>query len=267
MSLKNCTLVVLGRPNGRPGRALRLLGAVWVAWGASAGGSLAADPADLDAALTRLQSGEPLMADAAVEELVAWGPPAVDALLPLLSDPRRDVRAGAIRGLGLLADERASAPLRAGLEASLDTVEPDDFAARYHRILLIQALGRLRDPEAHDLLRAAAGRGDAFERAHAAISLFLSGADPGYDLVLETLEMADPALRHLAVAGLAESEDDRARELLLASTADESWIVRDGAYQALHRWRDREEVRAAYRRGAKDSSWYVRQTVEQQFPE
>jgi len=202
-----------------------------------------------------------------VEELVALGAPAVDALLPLLDDPRRDVRAGAIRALGRLGDDRARAPLRERLAESLDRSRPDDLSRRYHRILLIQSLGRLTDAEAAPMLRDVLHSPDPFERAHAAISLFLSGADPGYDAVRECLQDPDPAVRNVAVRGLGESPGESARDLLLSAVRDESWIVRDSAFRALAGHADAAEVREAYRQGASDPSWYVRETVAERAPE
>jgi HEAT repeat protein len=171
------------------------------------------------------------------------------------------VRAGAIRALGLLREARAAAPLERALRRSLDRTEPDTMAERYFRILTIQALGRIGDRSAAPLLREAARREDPFERAHAAISLFLLGEDPGYDLLRECLADTAMAIRNLAVEGLGESEDPRALRLLLERTRDESWVVRDSAYRALARWSDREEVAEALERGGGDPSWFVRQTV------
>lgn len=246
------------RRSGSRSPALALAAAVLaLTVGAPAPGS--AGP--VEDGLRRLQSDDILVSDEAVEELVALGAPAVDALLPLLEDDRRDVRAGAIRGLGLLGDARAAAPLRAGLEASLRLDRPDTMSDRYFRILEIQALGRLRDPEAAGLLREVAGSGDDFERAHAGIALFLSGTDPGYDLVRECLDHPDPAIRNLVVAGLAESEAEDVVALALPRTRDESWVVRDTAFRTLARHRGAAGVEAAFERGASDPSWYVRETV------
>ncbi len=72
------------------------------------------------------------------------------------------------------------------------------------------------------------------------------------------------AVRNLVVAGLGDSSDPRARELVLAATGDASWVVRDSAYWALRAWsNDSPEVEEALRRGENDPSWYVRQTVAQ----
>jgi HEAT repeat protein len=221
----------------------------------------AAAPPNLDAALGRLASEDVLVADAAVEEVVGFGAPAVDSLLARVSDPRRDVRAGAIRGLGLLGDRRASPTLRELLMESLSPNGADTMETRYLRILLIQAVGRLRDPEAASLLRQAAASADPFERAHAAVSLVVSGEDPGYDLARECLADADPALRTVVADGLGEVSDDRARGLLVDLTRDEAWVVRDAAYRSLARFRDDPAVREALERGAKDPSWYVRQSA------
>jgi HEAT repeat protein len=226
---------------------------------AGAAGPAAAD--DLTDALARLQSADPLVSDAAVEAIVACGTPVVDALLPLLDDPRRDVRAGAIRGLGLSDDPRAAAAVRYRLADALAPPRPDDKNARYHRILLVQAAGRQRDTDAAPLLRRVAESTDPFERAHASISLFLFGGDPGYDLVLECLGHADAAVRNVVTEGLGESGAEEARDLLLARTSDESWIVRDSAFRGLARWRGHEKVAEAWQRGAADPSGYVRRTV------
>ena len=223
-----------------------------------------ADDAALADALRRLEADDVLVADAAVEEIVAFGSAGVAALLPLLRDDRRDVRGGAIRGLGLLREPRAGEPIRAILAGTLSRDEPDTMEDRYFRILAIQALGRIRDRESADLLREVASSGDEFERAHAGISLFLSGEDPGYDLARECLADTAMAVRNLVVTGLGESDDARARDLILSMTRDESWVVRDSAYLALRAWAaDSREVAAALQEGRKDPSWYVRQTVDQ----
>jgi HEAT repeat protein len=213
----------------------------------------------LEEALRHLQSDDVLVADAAVEEIAAFGVPGAEALLPLLGDERRDVRAGAIRGLGLLREPRAVLPLLEMLGFSLP--EPDTLEDRYFRILAIQALGRIGEPEAAEAVRGFVADGDAYERAHAGISLFLLGEDPGYDVVRASL--ADPvvAIRNLTVEGLGESPDERARDLVLSMIQDESWVVRDTAYRALGGWPTDGRIRRALEEGAGDPSWFVRQTV------
>ena len=215
----------------------------------------------LDEALTRLASDDILVADRAVEEIVPYGAPAVDSLLARLDSPARDVRAGAVRGLGLLGERRAAPALRARLDASVGSHGPDTMESRYLRILLIQALGRVHDTESVDLLHRVAAEGDAFERAHAAVSLVVIGEDPGYDLVRQCLADPDPALRCVAAEGLGGAEGARARDLLLSATGDDAWVVRDAAFRSLARFREDPAVAEALKRGAADPSWYVRQTV------
>lgn len=245
------------RPAGRPGvrAALALAALALGAAPAPARGS------GLDEALRRLASDDILVADAAVEEIVAFGTPAVDSLLVRLDHPARDVRAGAVRGLGLLADPRAASELRARLAASVGRDAPDTMESRYLRILLIQAVGRVRDAGAVELLRGIARAGDAFERAHAAVSLVALDADPGYDLVRECLADPDPALRSVAAEGLGEAGGPAGVPLLLEAARDEAWVVRDAAYRALGRFREDPAVAGALSRGAADPSWYVRRTV------
>jgi HEAT repeat protein len=241
---------------------LGLVAACLVAPGPAGGlpAAPAARPA-LEEALLHLQADDVLVADAAVEELVACGEPAVEPLLGLLADERRDVRAGAIRALGLLADNRAVPPLVDILERSLERREPDTLEDRYIRILAIQALGRLRGGARTIALLREAAAGDPFERAHAAVSLFLLEEELGYDLLRRSLADTSLAIRNLTVEGLSEARTDVARDLILAATEDESWVVRDTAYRALRRWLDHEQVRAALRKGAKDPSRFVRETV------
>ena len=173
------------------------------------------------------------------------------------------MRAGAIRGLGLLREPRAGAPIREILRESVSRTEPDTMSDRYFRILSIQALGRIGDRESEPLLLDLSGSEDSFERAHAAISLFLLGADPGYDLVRECLADTAMAIRNVAVEGLGDATDPRARKLVLPMTEDESWVVRDGAYRALRAWSGDPEVREALERGSRDPSWFVRDTVRE----
>jgi HEAT repeat protein len=209
----------------------------------------------------RLQAEDVLISDAAVEEIVGHGRAGADALLLLLRDARRDVKAGAIRGLGLLAEPRAAAPVREILRGTLTKTEPDTMEDRYFRVLAIQALGRIGDADSADLLRRAVEVGDAFERAHAGISLFLLEEDPGYDLVRECLADSALAIRNLVVEGLGSAPDARGRDLILPMTRDPSWIVRDTSFRALARWQDHPEVREALEAGADDPSWFVRETV------
>jgi HEAT repeat protein len=223
--------------------------------------SFATPSATLEQALGRLDGPDVLVADAAVEEIVAFGPPAVDSLLKRLAAPGRDVRAGAIRGLGLLGDARARQPLRSELQHSLSQSTPPTMESRYLRILLIQAVGRLRDVEAGPLLQAAGASPDAFERAHAGLSLMVMALDPGYDLVREAGSAPDPALRALVAEGLGASREDRARALLLDLARDEAWVVRDAAFRSLAAFRADPAVAAALERGAADPSWFVRQSV------
>jgi HEAT repeat protein len=233
-------------------------------------GSTAASPAgagaatgSLQDALRRLQADDVLVSDAAVEQIVAFGPAGADSLLALLTDSRRDVRAGAIRGLGLLRDARAAGPLREELRRSLAREEPDTFDDRYFRILTVQALGRIGDTESTDLLRTVVRRGDPFERAHGGISLFLLDEDPGYDVVRECLADTSAAVRSTIVRGLGDSTGPRARDLVLAATGDASWVVRDTAYRVLGGWPRDELIRGALEAGAADPSWFVRQTVDE----
>lgn len=221
----------------------------------------AAAAGGLEDALRRLESDDVLVSDAAVEEIVPFGAPAVDSLLGRLDHPSRDVRAGAIRGLGLLGDAKAAPALRARLGASLADQGPDTMESRYLRILLIQAEGRLRDDSAADVLRDIAARGDAFERAHAAVSLVALGADPGYDLIRACLADADPAIRCVAADGLGGMADGRVVPLLVQAARDEAWVVRDSAFRALEGHREDPAAAEALRQGASDPSWYVRQTV------
>lgn len=242
---------------GRPAPALLVAVLLAVA------GAGPARAAGLAEALTRLASDDVLVADAAVEEVVAFGAPAVDSLLARLDHPARDVRAGAIRGLGLLGDARAAEPLRARLAASVGREAPDTMESRYLRILLIQAAGRVRDAAAADLLQQLADGGDAFERAHAAVSLMALDADPGYDRVRQCLANEDPAIRCIAAEGLGEAGGSAAVPLLLEAAADSAWVVRDAAYRALGRYREDPAVAGALERGAADPSWYVRRTARE----
>lgn len=223
----------------------------------------------LEVALRDLQADDLLVADAAVDRLVACGEAAVPALLPFVADERRDVRAGAIRALGLIGDPRAGGPVLGVLRGTLAGGEPDTFEDRYLRILAIQALGRLREPKAVPALQElAAEGGDPFEKVHAAVSLFLLGEELGYDLLRRSLADTSLAIRNIAVEGLADGRTEVARDLILAATQDESWVVRDAAYRALGSWLEHDEVRAALRKGAEDPSRFVRETVaELQSPE
>jgi HEAT repeat protein len=232
--------------------------AILICGGCLCGGGARAIP--LEEAMTLLQSGDVLASDSAVEAIVAHGAPAVEALLPLLSDSRRDVRAGAIRGLGLLRDPRAIPPILTQLRDSLERREPDTFEERYLRILSIQALGRLRAREAMDLLRRSS-RGDPFEEAQSAVALFHLGEEMGYSLVGKCLADTSLAIRNLVVEGVSEDDTQEARRIVLDATRDPSWVVRDTAFRGLRRWRTDPEVQKALAAGATDPSWFVRQTV------
>lgn len=215
----------------------------------------------IDEALGRLRSDDILIADAAVEELVQLGRPAADSLLPLLGDARRDVRAGALRGLGILRDPRAEAPIGRMLEASLAKSEPDTFDDRYFRILAIQALGRISGAGSIALLERAAESADPHERAQAAVALFRHDPKLGLPLIESTLADTTLSIRTLIVQGLGEAGHGEAKPHLLRATEDREWVVRDTAYRALATWAKDTDVLAVLEGGKKDPHWVVRATV------
>jgi HEAT repeat protein len=236
------------------------LGAVSIllAWGT--GTSKAA--ASLAEAMEQLRSPDILISDAAVEDIVRAGPVAVDSLLAVLGDSRRDVRAGAIRGLGLLGDPRAVPPILGLLENSLDHRKVDTFEDRYLRILSIQSLGRLRAKEAVQILERAS-KGDVFEEAQSAVALFHLQESLGYSLVEKCLSDTTLAIRNLVVEGISEENSPEAKKILIEATKDPSWVVRDTAYRGLGNWERDSEVAEALVAGESDSSWFVRETVKQ----
>lgn len=216
----------------------------------------------LPEAMQRLRSPDILVSDAAVEDIAQAGPEAVDSLLAMLTDARRDVRAGAIRGLGLLQDPRAVPPLLELLRESIGRRKPDTFEDRYLRILVIQALGRLGAKEAAPLLEQAS-KGDEFEEAQAAVALFHLRESLGYSLVEKCLSDTTLAIRNLVVEGVSEENTPEAKRILIDATKDASWVVRDTAYRGLGRWDADSEVAKALAAGEADSSWFVRETVKQ----
>jgi HEAT repeat protein len=213
-------------------------------------------------AMQQLRSPDILISDAAVEDIVRAGPLAVDSLLAVLGDSRRDVRAGAIRGLGLLGDPRAVPPLLRLLEGSLERRKPDTFEDRYLRILSIQSLGRLRAKEAARILERAS-KGDAFEEAQSAVALFQLQESLGYSLVEKCLSDTTLAIRNLVVEGISEENSPEAKKILIEATKDPSWVVRDTAYRGLGNWKSDSEVAEVLLAGESDSSWFVRETVKQ----
>ncbi len=250
-----------GDRSGSRRRPLQFLTALIIPLASSAA---FASPVTLSEALQHLRSDDVLVADAAVEEVVAASAAgagaAADSLLGFLGDARRDVRAGAIRGLGLLGDARAIEPISGILRDSLGRREPDTFDDRYFRILAIQALGRLGSKADTDLL-ADAALGDSFERAHAGVALFRIGDARGEAMTRESLSDSTMAIRNLVVEGLGEIDSPVARDLVLSATRDPSWVVRDTAFRSLRRWSAEPAVREALARGAQDPSWFVRATV------
>jgi len=221
-----------------------------------------ASAASLEEALARLRSEDILVSDAAVEEIVRLGPPAADSLLSLLGDPSRDVRAGAIRGLGLLGDPRAIGPILGVLRDLMDQRGPDTFEHRYLRILAIQALGRLRAAEAVSLLERSS-QGDAFEEAQSAVALFHLQENLGYSLVRKCLSDTTLAIRNLVVEGISEEDTPEAKRIVIDATRDPSWVVRNTAYRGLGRWVGDPDVLKVLAAGAADTSWFVRETVQE----
>jgi len=223
---------------------------------------ISAAAVSLPEAMQRLRSPDILVSDAAVEEIAQAGPAGADSLFSVLHDERRDVRAGAIRGLGLLKDPRAVPPLVELLRDSLQRREPDTFEDRYLRILAIQALGRLRAKEAVPLLEQAS-KGDEFEEAQSAVALFHLRESLGYSLVEKCLSDTTLAIRNLVVEGVSEENTPEAKRILIDATKDPSWVVRDTAYRGLGRWDADSEAAKALTAGEADSSWFVRETVKQ----
>lgn len=147
-------------------------------------------------------------------------PETLAALLPLLEDNDLWVRAAAARGLGRVGGEAAGKALKEHLET----------ATEIFLLALVEALGKLRYPEAEEQLTGLAGH-------------------------------PDPEVRKTALAALSGSSGKGAQQAILARLSDPHWSVRKAAIEALKQKRDADTASLLRKIATEDLDAAVRQAA------
>ena len=125
----------------------------------------------LDKIIKRLDTKNIVQLNTSREALVIIGPPARDRLIFVLQQGHLHRRQDAAFVLGMMKDPVAVKPLCVGMH------NPDPLL----RVIIVEALGKIGDPEATDTLRLALGDVDPAVSAAARKSLKQVGALPGKD--------------------------------------------------------------------------------------
>lgn len=184
--------------------------------------------------LAQLNGNDTFMCDVAAEQLARIGEPVVDSLLVVLRDGHRDGKAGAMKALAKIQDERAIPPILNLLQQLKVVANSNDtFANEYLRHEAIRALGDLHATAAIDSLKLALETQRTNDRIRALISLVKIGDETALSQLTLYLNDKEAEYRNLAVQGLGEIGGESAVKALAGMVEDAEWYVRDSTAEAL----------------------------------
>lgn len=154
------------------------------------------------------------------------GEAAVRLLLGGLADPAPWVRYYAAQGLGRIGAE-------AGPEASKQLIEKLRDPAPHVRVAVIEALAKLRTPDAWEAVVRAATSRDPDERRAGLVGVGLQKREGAVSILVEAARSDDPATRLVAISALAHYNEPEALATLDAALRDGTAEVRDAALSVL----------------------------------
>lgn len=161
-------------------------------------------------------------------------PDAVEALLPLLSDPYNDLRQAAVEALGRLAQPRAADGLSRVVQQDKDPVV---------RELAAQALGLVGNPAAFDVLITALGDAEPrVGRAAWTSILALGGKDvPTLEALADRLFAANRGKEAIAILRLLAPAPDLAPEALTPAQSNAQLRLGNALFEA-REWKEAQPV-------------------------
>ena len=174
--------------------------------------------------LIELAATDSYLAPDILQSLVQFGEPAVEALLTAKDTAEHGKQIIALRGLGLMKNQKAIAPLLAKL---------DDHDSEL-RATAVYALGQLQATAAVKPLMAMLSDKASLVRINAAFALWVIGDEAGRKEVVAVLQTAEPAIRADIAKGLGLTKDKVAVEPLVMALNSDSPLVRNRISLALH---------------------------------
>jgi HEAT repeat protein len=221
----------------------------------------------LQAVVGKIESENPVVRDAAVSVLPRFGPEGVAALISLLSYGNPEVRAAAMKEIGMLGTPESRAYLRKGLadqspsvrfyavEAlgeTNDTEVLQDVAAHFDdpdpgvREAANEAVARMASA-AQPLLFRYLREGNALQKISASTAIRKAKHRPAVDLLEESMRDREKEVKVSAVAALMTIEDPSSVEALVNGLGDPEirWIC----VMALRKFGD-TNLRPLLRRGS-----------------
>jgi HEAT repeat protein len=151
---------------------------------------------------------------------------AVGLLTKGIGDASSWVRYYAAQGLGKVGAHDAPQASRLLIDRLRDP-------APQVRIAAIEALSRLRSPDAWDAVCRAAASADPDERRAGLVGVGMQAREGAVDILVEATQSPDTATRLVAVSGLARLDHPRALAALDAAAGDATAEVRDAALSLL----------------------------------
>jgi HEAT repeat protein len=185
---------------------------------------IGADMKGLMQLLDELGCGEDERAEAALPQLAAWGPEAVEVLQERLLNPQADVRWWAVRGLAEVQDEGVT-------ELLVKALADSDQGVRWCAGL---ALRKHPSEKAIPALAGLLSDTDALTRRLAGDALVAIGS-PAVQRLLEVMQYSELGARLEAARALAKIGDERAIPALFAALDDGSALIEYWANEGLEK--------------------------------
>jgi len=179
---------------------------------------------------------------------------ALPALKTLALDRFPTVRAAALRALA------NTLPAGASIEVALGVPVKDDAL----RSCALNAAAYLKFDQRDQLIKVALENGSALEKIAAVMALNLDSPDKARPLINKALNDTHPAVRAEAVRTIGNAADKEAQSLVLAAIADESFLLRVAACNALGKMKLASTI-PAIAKASQDNHYRVRRAATEVF--
>jgi HEAT repeat protein len=188
---------------------------------------------DILVLINNLDTSDIHNADDTITKIASFGNQAVDILLSRIDDPSRNISSRCIEILGKIGDKNAVEPLILKLDSLVGDFQCETFTTRFLRIVIINALGDLKDPKSFSILDKISLNGTDYDKVYSLIALVKIGDEKARMGLIACLKSENKNIRYLAVVNLGELQVIESSKMLIESIKDQEWFVRDAAAESL----------------------------------
>ena len=182
-----------------------------------------------------LEGDNSLLRLVAAKSLVAAGEPAVGALLDVVKNSQdADARSRAVETLGQIGSKQTGPHLG-------KLLQDNDLEDRI-KYEIVEALGKIGDPDLIETLIQAMANGDPVMRFRAGRALVRMGSPAVEELARLLQEHPNEDVRRSSAEALVQIGDARAAPILIAALHDDNNLVRKAATEALGKLKDSRAV-------------------------